>query len=285
MKVIFLHSDKPRERILAASFCEGVNKYPGDTAFTKPLDPEAPVDESADVAVMVGVKSLDLWTRYSRTGCNVVMLDKGYTRHTSPGAVRAWQYWRMSMNAHHPTSYLMKYSRPDDRMRALNLSFKPYQGTNRNVLLAGSSEKYHRFHGLPEPTQFAQKTVKRINSFWNGDIVYRAKPSWKGAVPITGARFDNKKDLYEELSTTHCVVTHGSNICFEALLAGVPVIVLGDAVAKPICNAELCTINSGYFPSAVEVRQWASNLAYCQWTLGEFASGNAWRVNRPHLLD
>lgn len=284
MHVTFWHSDKPRERILAAAFAEGVKAH-GDDFETRALRPEIEVAD-CDVAIMVGVKSRGLFRAHHAAGAHVIYMDKGYTRHAGKGPVKTWEYWRVAVDAHQPTAYFMRENRPADRWERLGLSFLPWRRSEPGdyILLAGSSQKYHDFYGLSDPTKYASKIVYHLSQISRRPIIYRPKPSWKEALPVPGAAFSRgNEQIGDLLPRTAILVTHGSNACFDAALAGVPSICLGPAVAVPISSTSFDDILAPRESSESERLQWAANLAYCQWTQPEMASGEMWRYVRAEL--
>lgn len=283
MRVAFFASDKPRERLLADAFLRGLNAH-GDSGEVIYLDGTPQVAEGFEVAVMIGVKSRDLYQANIQAGVHVVLIDKGYTRHHAPGPVKIWEYWRVAVDAHHPTRTLMNIRHKRTRLRRLGLTAVPWRQSGRHILLAGSSAKYHDFYGLPDPTTYAIQVVADLRRLTKRPIVYRPKPSWRAAVPINGTRFSRSDEaIGAVLKGAWAMVTHGSNACFEAALLGVPCIVLGDAVAKPISSTTLRGIKRPYLATDAERGQWLANLAFCQWTMAEFASGEAWAVIRPQI--
>lgn len=283
MRVTFWHSDKPREHLLADAFAAGV-RLAGDTCEMRALQPTIEPAE-CDVACMVGVKSRELFRAHFDRGTHVIYLDKGYTRHAAPGPVKIWEYWRVAVDGHHPTERLMKVARPSDRADELGLVMAPWRKKGDRIILAGSSQKYHDFYGLREPTAWAQKLIKQIRRVEpKREIVYRPKPSWKEAVPIEGTTYSQGGDIGEVLQGAWCLVTHGSNAVFEAVLAGIPCVVLGDAVAKPISSTTVEAIPDPFLASYGERHQWLANLAYCQWTMPDFATGLAWETIRPQVF-
>jgi hypothetical protein len=282
MRIIFWASDKPHERLLADAFAHGARIH-GDDVQVKPLTPEANV-EDCDVACMVGVKSNELFWAHWNAKIHIVYFDKGYDRHAAPGPVKVWEYWRVSVDAHQPTRMLERMSYSSDRLERLAWKFKPWRAKGEHVVFAGSSQKYHTFYGLSEPTKFARKVVESIQAQCKREIVYRPKPSWKEAVPIPGTRFSQRpRNIEDELEGAHCLVTHGSNACFEAILVGVPCIILGEAVARSISSHDVQDIENIRLATEEARVQWLSNLAYCQWTQRELASGEAWQHVRPHI--
>lgn len=307
MRIVFWHSDKPRERLLADAFAQGARAH-GDVVQLHALEPEPRVVD-CDVACMVGVKSRELFRAYFNAGSHVLYFDKGYTRHAARSPVKLWEYWRVALDAHQPTERLQRMTlTAGDRWDRLGLVLQPWRRGNNSpeagtvselaaatreatgnapghIVLAGSSQKYHDFYGLKDPTSWARKVVAALREETRREIVYRPKPSWKEAVPIDGTRFSNGAETIDDvLKGAWALVTHGSNACFESVLAGVPVIALGDAVAKPISSTAISDIESPRLASYVERLQWAARLAYWQWTMPEFASGEAWKFLRPQVF-
>jgi hypothetical protein len=284
MRVVFFHSDKPREHLLADAFAEGVRTHPGDTCELRALSPDHAA-VPCEVAVMVGVKSRELYRNCVEQGSHVVYLDKGYTRHARPGPVKVWEYWRVSLDAHHPTAVLMQQNMPNDRADDLGLVLKPWRKKGTAIVIAGSSQKYHDFYGMRDPTQWAQKLVKQIQGLMPGHpIIYRPKPSWKEAVAIEGTTFSRTGDIFDVLEGAWGLVTHGSNAVFEAVCEGIPCVVLGDAVAKPISSTALEDLRAPRLASYNERHQWLSNLAYWQWTMPEMHGGVMWNWLRPKIF-
>lgn len=256
----------------------------GDEGVIRRLTGEPQVAEDCEVAVMVGVKSRELFWENWDAGVHTVMLDKGYCRHRITGPVRQWEYWRMSVDAHHPTHSLMKIERPSDRWDALDLEIKPWRRRGKQILFAGSSAKYHEFYALPEPTEYAQRVFRKLRKYTERTIIYRPKPSWKDAVPISGTLYSKSPETLEmALAGAHCMITHGSNACFEAMLTGIPTLVLGDAVARPVSTTDITEVEDPKMIPDDERKQWLSNLAYCQFTAHEMESGLAWSIVRPQI--
>lgn len=275
MRVCFLASDKTREQHLADAFLMGARVF-GHSTEVRALGERHEID-GYDVACMVGVKSRELFRAHREAGVTVIMLDKGYSRHKRSDGAPGWEYWRISVNAHHPTRRLFHMEQPDDRLAVLDIKPKPWRKTGSSIVIAGSSAKYHDFYGLKEPNGYAWDIAKKGHSLTDRKWIYRPKPSWDGAEAFKGARFSTYPETLEQaMQGAFAMVTHGSNACFEAVLAGIPVIVLGDGVAKPISSTSLDDINDPRLASDAEREQWLANLAYFQWTLKEMASGAAW---------
>lgn len=282
MKVRFWMSDKPRERLLAEAFLAGVKRH-GDDTDRRSLGETFTAD--CDVACMVGVKSRDLWREHARAGVQLVYLDKGYDRHSRSDDIRGWEYWRVAVNGHQPTA---KYRRgyPADRLADMGWTFRPWRKSGKHVVIAGSSAKYHAFYDLKEPTDWARKIIKEINGYTERAIIYRPKPSWKDAVPIETAGYSGRGEgIADVLNDAHCLVTHGSNACFEAMLAGVPTVAIGDAVMRPISSTAVSEIETLRLASDDDREDLLRFLAYQQWTMREMMDGMAWPVIRRQFFE
>jgi hypothetical protein len=123
-------------------------------------------------------------------------------------------------------------------------------------------------------------------------VHYRPKPSWAAGHPedvkqVPGTVFSGPDVKFRDLlQNCHAVVTHGSNAAVEAIVAGVPAIVVsrGACAAEPVAELDDQRAGRPFFPSEERRRQWAANLAYCQFTLEEIASGAAWRTLHEHTI-
>lgn len=278
MKLVFwIAEGKEHERQIAEALRDGVATE-GHQLEIRHLGGKVRVVD-CDAVCLFGVKGgRKIFDAYWAAGIPTIYFDKGYIRQRTSVS----DHWRVAINAHHPTRYLMEQRRPGDRYEALGVELSPWRERGDAVVIAGSSAKYHEFAGLPEPTRYAQKIVKQIRARSpDRPIIYRPKPSWNDAVPIEGTIFSKGKDkIGAVLEDAHALVTHGSNACWEAVAAGVPCIILGDAVAKPLSSTRIADLENPWLASYEARYQWFSNLAYCQWSNGELRSGEAW----SHIL-
>jgi hypothetical protein len=281
MRVGVWFSEKVIDTRLADAFSTGCAAH-GEDIVRYDLDAE--VLPPMDAAFIFGVKSRVRADRLRAAGVHTVYFDKGYVRTTVPGPSRKeCLFWRVAVDSHHPTGYLPRMRSPSDRWESLGLTFAPWRESGSQVVIAGSSAKYHEFSKLPHPTKYTAHLVKQIARLTDRRIVYRPKPSWQDAVPVEGAAFSTYPEkLSDAISGAHVLVTNGSNSCFEAVLAGVPCVVLG--VAAPISSTSLSEIEEPRLASDAERWQWLADLAYSQWTMEELRSGEAWTHIR-RLID
>lgn len=230
----------------------------------------------ADVAIMVGMKATSLRERCLAAGQRVIVADKGYDRKDD--------WWRISIDTHQPTRYLMDMKRPDARMRAAQWKMKPWRDAGDFVLIAGGGAKYHSVWNLSPVAVWAQEMVDGIREAgWTGPIQYRPKPSQPDKTVPYGATLSSPKYMVKALDDCHAIVTYGSNACFEAMLCGVPSIILGDAVLKAISSEKLQEICDPYRAPDSARKAALSNLAYCQFREAEWMSGFAWQEVKRQL--
>lgn len=295
LKVAFFRSDKTRERVVADAFIAGINKY-GDRGIIisdndlKAMRGMMPAKTDIDVAVIMGISraAKRYFEEFLAAGRHIVYLDKGLTRHGDDKyGNRLPKYYRVSVDAFQATEYFMKKDRLPDRWEALGYDIKPWQevGPDGHIVVAGGSEKYSFWHQHEGgATGWAWRVIDEVRKYTKRPIIYRPKPSWAEAVPIKGTRFSRPPTiLTQELSGCHALITFGSNSAVTAICQGVPAFVLGDGLAKPMSLADLAKIETPYYPSDEERARWARCLAYCQWSLDEMTSGEAWKILREEI--
>lgn len=286
MIVGFLVNDLPRERLLADAVIAGARRH-GDAGWAVPkaeiAEPAQMPD--ADVVCMCGVKSLDWFAAVHARQAHALLFDKGYSRHLQATGPRVWEYWRVALDAHQPTGYMMDRPRTPERWLALGETLRPWRARGAWIVVAGSSAKYHRFAGLVEPTEYYARLCRKIGNLTEMPVVYRPKPTWKEAVPVERAAYSPpEQPLAELLDGAWCLVTHGSNAAVDAVLAGVPTIVLGGAPTRPISATEIEAVTEPRLALEDERLAWASALAWCQWTRAEIARGEMWADMRSRIL-
>lgn len=291
MRVRFLIADKGREHNLAEVLGSGVRNA-GDRYSIDIQGAGTTIARDVDVVCMVGVKSRKSFQAYRSAGVDIVYFDKGYVRERIPDAdARRWSYWRVAVNAHQPTAYLDRMNcspkRFEELLSAGLAQIEPkWRESGEQIVYAGSSAKYHSFFGLPEPTKYAKMLVKRLRRLTQRQIVYRPKPSWHEAVPIAGTTYSqHPQRIAGALKGAHALVTHGSNACWEAVLSGIPCVILGDAPAKVMSTVNLEEIEDPFIASEEARRQWLANLAWCQWLDEELQDGSAWAAIRERIIE
>ena len=287
MNILFFASQKEREEDIANHFAAGI-KVRGDHIRIFPTCDIEGIDPWADIAVSIGIKG---WSRllmetYMSAGKHFIVIDKGYVG--GPSGPRS-KYMRVSIDALQPHAYFQKEPRPDDRIRAFNVKLQPDR-KGSNVLLAGGSLKYALWHRFPSrdnldpATAWASMVAGKLRRRTKKPIVYRPKPSWADAQPVSGTQFSRPPTtIDDELRHAWCCVSYGSNAGVDALIAGVPNFVLGDGIVRSLALTDTGKIEDPYYPS--EELRWnlLSCISYCQFSFTEFENGFAWDILRPQI--
>lgn len=298
LNVAWYASDKPREIMLAEAMAKGA-KVHGDRLEVRrtadygedengdELKWSGPHPED-DVACFFGVKgkSRRIMDDYLAVGKSTLYLDKGYTR--SKGRNGHTEYTRISVNASDPLAYMMDQKRSPERWQRLGIELEERRaGRSGHILLCTSSAKFHEFHKLKEPTRWAGEIAHDMATIMNNErlIVYRPKPSWKGATPVERTLFTTgATPIKDALKGCHIVVTYGATAAADAIFAGVPALVLGNAVARPVAETKIGALEDPTWPTLDKRMRWASCLAYCQWSIDELESGEAWEHLKAEIL-
>jgi hypothetical protein len=119
------------------------------------------------------------------------------------------------------------------------------------------------------------ETASQLKVITKRPIVFRPHPlAIQALPPIKGIEYSTKP-LSEDLKDAHCVITFNSNSGVEAAIDGKAVFAFDEgSMIWDICNKSLYDIDNPAYP---ERKQWARDLAYTQWTMGEMKEGKAWR--------
>lgn len=279
MKAVFWHSGHPREKNLSEAVAAGAGRC-GDQIELRELT-ELPELVDCEMACLVGVKSRDWFRIYGEAGKRVAIFDKGYVRHRSPDKPR---FWRIAVGGQQPVAYVNAAAHDSVRWDSWDLTTLPWGEDGSAILIAGSSAKAMAWAGIMDATEWVRDLVKHIRALTDRPIIYRPKPSWRDAKPVPGTEFSqNRHELWDCMKRSHVMITHSSNACFDAVLAGLPAIVLGEGIAKPISSTSVEDIDHPRRADANERKRWLSNVAWCQFTLPEFAEGLGWRQIRTMI--
>jgi hypothetical protein len=265
---IFAASHKPEESALI----KALGAAPG-VKITMLAKRTGEFSADCDMHCIIGVKHAKLMKALEAKGLPYLYWDKAYNRH--------WpRWWRMSYCSHQPTRYLMLREFGRLRARAQGwLNFRPWRANGEGpILFAGASAKYHVYHGLLEPDAYAAQVLREVRCVSQREFVYRPKPSYRAACPIEGAGFSHVRAFAPDLESARVLVTHGSSACLDALLEGLPSVVLGDGVTRGISSTRIDDVEAPRLACVEDRRQMLAALGYFQWSLAEIAQGEHWPV-------
>ena len=285
---------KERERKLYESLAKGAAAH-GDTIDMLPSGNFEGVEPDCDLAIVFGCKgsSRNISEAYMRQSKQIMFLDKPHFRPIGLGQKGMKNLWRLSVDGFYPHHYF-RCGRPPDRFEQWGIQLKPWRDNNKegkHVLVAGSSQKFHDFHGVRGPVQeYYGGLLRRLKDGWLGETVYRPKPSFAvrhadEVQPMVGkmlSRMSKPKDrIWKELDNCWALVTWGSNAALDALISGVPILTVGDSIAKTMSKCQdkdqlTWMIDDPWHPSDEDRHQFFNDIAYCQFTPDEMKDGFAW---------
>lgn len=190
---------------------------------------------------------------------------------------------------------------PPDRWKKLGIPIKPWRKRGNHILLIGQT-----LHGLSSQHidiyEWYGRVVKQIRTMTRKLIVFRHHPRLvKIRGPENKSRIDKDNNaikkavkdfrnfrsstgwtLEEDLHDAWCAVAFTSNAAVPTVVSGIPLF-SGDpaCMAWPVSGHSLHRIDR---PPTPKREQWANDLAYAQWTVAEFMSGECWKHFRSHAL-
>ena len=219
--------------------------------------------ENMTPVVVRGVTKRKVMEACRARGRDFYYIDTGYFGNTAKGKL----YHRITRN---DVQYFGPVvDRPSDRLALTGIGFRKFRpGTN--ILLAPPSQKLLMMYDIDLET-WLNTTIEEIKNHTDRPIVIRKKQS--RTVRMTEDTMEMA--LAKEV---HCLVTFSSIDAGEALLLGKPAITLGPNAAAPLCSQSISEIENPKIPTLDEVKTWAANLAYNQFTEAEMRNGTAWRI-------
>lgn len=285
---------KDRERIFGEALRDGFVKH-GDTVAIAATHEFTEPDWSSSLAVVIGIKghSKRIFEEYRRGGRHVMLVDKSY--------LGRGEYVRLSIGGFQPP-YLHATPMPHDRWEKISRKCKivvhPRRSGGQYLIYAGSSQKYCDWHGLGDVSEFADTVCWRARKNSRGllkaqepmRVLYRPKPSWAAGHPdevkeVAGTEFSGPGvKLAQLLPGCHALITHGSNAAVEAVIAGVPAIVISQkaCAAQLVAERKIENVREPFFPDDAMRLQWLADLSYSQFNLAELTNGTAWDILSSH---
>ena len=243
-----------------------------------------------DFVVIFGVTSKRIKFLAEETGINLVFIDKSHIRTCQFRDLDQNSFLRITINSWNPFKHYKRFEIRFERSfitrsygGKCSTDLVPFN-SGSGVLFIGSSEKYHNYHNLPPPTEYARSVMKEIKKYTDKEIIYRPKRAWRGKTAIHGTRWEGKERLFHDLIgrvNPHCIVTHGSGACVDAMYLGYPSIILGDAATKPISSTKIEDVNNPYLASDLERGRLANSLGFFNWKIGEMRNGLMWDELQP----
>lgn len=263
---------------LAHLFASGCGVHEVDCAI-KPIEHFKTV-EPCDVVWMYALAAHDPVFHAYRGHARRVVGDLGYWREEAYKLPLELRHVRIAVEALQPDLYMASRPHPSDRFDALGLAVEPVRERGAYILVCGHSEEQAARHGF-HYGQWEAQVVGRLTAITKRDLQLREKPGLP-RIKIEGVA-QSVGNLAAAIRGAWAVVCLSGNIGADAILHGVPVVARSGPGAAyhrtPLESIEQCA------PLAAGERlQALADIAYCQWTPEEFASGSLWKYLRDDGL-
>jgi hypothetical protein len=138
------------------------------------------------------------------------------------------------------------------------------------ILIVTPSEKPCAFYNITRD-KWLEDTITEIKKYTDRPIVIRDKGLRPDRIKNNSVAMQCKREQI------HCVVTYQSMAALEALHYGIPAFTMAPSCVDSVANKDLSQIENPKYPSEDDFLNLLCYLAYCQYTLPEFASGQAMR--------
>ncbi|MCI0554920.1 MAG: hypothetical protein L0287_28555 [Anaerolineae bacterium] len=218
----------------------------------------------------IGDNSRDVFDAYKKAGKKIVFWDKGY--------IRGKGHFRVAVNGFQPKLL----PRPTDRWERLGIALSPMHLTGNMVLFDGASGKYCKWQKLGSHIAWARGVIDKIRQHTNLPIIYRPRPSHNLPLRLDHAIL-SQAPLETDLRMARVVVSYGGNLGYECIIGGHPHFAIGDSVARALSETDWSHISKQYIPHYDDRLSFAASIAYCQWSISEVRSGEAWRFIKDEL--
>jgi len=288
LPVVFYTSPKEHRIEIAERFALGVRKH-GDLISFQPLG--TGFAEGRHAAIIIGNKQRYLLNPLVERQCPIFTLDRAYAILDKEGQLgRALGYSRVSTPGTHPLQAVGALGMPADRRERFNWNPKPWRKEGEFVVLAGSSRSYYERIGLTETDQIKghlADLIKQIRAHTKKMVAFRAKPNTLNEIgPVEGAICASHRDitLPDLFGVTHTVVTEESSITIEALLCGIPCVVLGPSPTLWISSNAIDQVDTPILAGDDAKTRLLNDLGYFQYNQVEYQDGTAWEFLRKLVV-
>jgi hypothetical protein len=212
-----------------------------------------------------------------------LFFDKGYSGRNT--------YWRVSLGAWQPLAYFQRFMRPPDRLKRAGFRIWPHPVEKldyNNVVFAGACQNYSNFMDLGNVNDYNLSVLQKLREHTDRKIIYRPNPSWYNKhhdefrpiqMEVENVELSPPEVPFaHELDDCHLLVTHGTGAAVAAVAQGVPSMVLGPGICRPVSMTDenWNRVDNPFLPKDEARHQFFADLHYCQWTIEEYRNGAAW---------
>lgn len=228
-----------------------------------------------------------IWSHYRSQNKPVVVAEIG-------GLIRE-KTWRLSANGINANAVFPSVKLDPLRPTKLGLKLDPWRN-GEYILICGQHGKSQQWENMPEMGEYFKQTVTEVRKYSDRPIVLRSHPRYrenlffnvdKEFFKANNCEWNSPKqivntydsyDLDPLLAHCHCVISHSSNVGFQAVLKGVPAIVAPTSLASGVSSTQIKQIETLPKPDREE---WLINLSHKEWFVDELYY--AWNSLRDQI--
>lgn len=220
---------------------------------------EAPV-------VLRGIMKHKIMKQCWRLGKKFFYVDTGYLgNHVSDTNPRANKIWHRIVPDNLQHQHFQP--RPADRFERLKLCL-PQRRRGRNIIVAAPDEKPCKFYNIDQQ-QWIQQVTDDLSRVTDRPVTVRLRERSRQSRMV-------HEPLAKLLQDAHVLVTYNSLAAIEAVMLGVPAIVLAPChAAGMVASTDITTVEDPVWPDQSLLHDWLCWLAYGQYHVSEMRSGRA----------
>ena len=195
-------------------------------------------------------------------------MDTGYFgNERTENNPSGWKYWHRIVKNDLQHGEII--SRPDDRFKQFNKTFKPWKKDGRKILIAAPDEKPCKFYNTTQQ-EWIENTIDNLKQYTDRPVVVRERAP-KRIDRITTDTLQSALD-----NDVFALVTFNSVAAVESIFYGIPAFTLAPAnAASPVSLQDLSKIENPYYPDQDKLYAWGCHLSYGQFHISEMTSGKA----------
>jgi len=262
MKIILYHNTAKHQIEHINLFAQGLRRHGYDFEMGNQRRPA-----ECDLAVFWSAHFQHLIETQEHAGKDYIILERGYFGDRN-------EMTSIGFNGLNGRANFLNDNSDGDRWNALGGQYLPWKADGDYILVMGQVMGDASLKNV-DFIHWIRSANYELQFLYEKPIVCRPHPLQSAKNRHSPCHdFENvsTKTLAEDLKSAFCVVTYNSNSGVDAAMAGVPVVA--------------CDFGSMAWPIAAQGireklkrpdrKQWAHNLAYCQWTDAEIKGGDAW---------
>lgn len=255
--LIGVYASAPHQVTWGDAFAQGARKHGCEVRFTANND----FSFVPDVAVFWSYRQANIILQQSTRGKDYIVLELPYW---GAREVTTMTMCSAGFNGLNGRADFKNANSPDDRWKQYGPGLKEWQPPGEYAVIMGQcvGDMSHAHADI-------NAWYLRMIAEWGEvmPVAFRDHPKggkYQTHVPkLSGS-------LADALNKAAIVVTFNSNTGVDALLAGVPV--YAEDEGSMVYSVASHKVGQTLFPDR---RQWANDLAYCQWTFDEYCNGLA----------